>query len=123
MAVVLALSVAFLCFAFTREDPWRGAGAKSIMGAVIAALFALVFLAYTLLPPGKHAWVTRVLVGLGAITATTCTILFGAAIWANRATLGEDFGIFCFIALIFASALGASLYAWWAFFMQFKSRK
>ena len=123
MAGVLVLSVAFLCVALTREDPWRGARAKSILGAVVAALIALVFLAYTLLPPSTHPWITRAFVGLGAVTATACTTLLGSAMWANLATLGEDFGVFGFLALIFAAALGVSLYAWWAFFRQFKSLK
>jgi hypothetical protein len=123
MAGVLVLSAAFLCFAFTREDPWRGAGAKGILGAVIAALIALLFLADALLPPNAHAWVTRAFVGLGAVTATTCTLLLGSAIYANRRMLGEDFGVFGFIALIFAAAVSVSLYAWWAFFKQFKSPK
>jgi hypothetical protein len=123
MAGLLILSVAFLYFAFTREDPWRGAGAKSIMGAVIATLVALIFLAYALLPPRTHIWVSRAFVGLGAVTASTCTIMFGSAMWANRVMLGEDFNLFCFLALILAGALGVSLYAWWALFIQFKSRQ
>ena len=70
-----------------------------------------------------HTWFGRVVVGLLAVIASTCTIMMGLAISANCATLGEDFGGFCFLALIIAIALGASLYAWWIFFMQFKSPK
>jgi hypothetical protein len=123
MAGVLVLSVAFLCFALTREDPWRGARAKGILGAVVVALIALSSLAYTLLPPSSHPWVTRAFFGLGAVTATTCTIMLARAMWGNLATLGEDFGVFCFIALILAAALGVSVYAWWAFARQFKRPK
>jgi hypothetical protein len=121
LAGLLVLSVGFLCYAFTRQDPWHGAGAKNIMAAVITALVSLILLLYALLSPKAHAWFERVLAGLLAVAATTCTVLFGSAIWGNRATLGEDFGIFAFLALIFALALGVSLFAWWAFFMQFKS--
>lgn len=70
-----------------------------------------------------HSWFGRVVVGLLAVIASTCTIMMGFAISANRPTLGEDFGGFCFLALIFAIALGASLYAWWILFMQFKGPK
>ena len=65
----------------------------------------------------------RVAVGLLAVIASTCTIMIGSAILANHATLGEDFGVFGFLALIFATALGASIYAWWTFIMQFKRPK
>ncbi len=75
------------------------------------------------LPSNTHTRFGRVVVVLLAVIASTCTIMIGSAISAQGAKLGEDFGGFCFLALIFAIALGASLYAWWILFMQFKRPK
>jgi hypothetical protein len=115
---VLIASVAFLRFAFTRKDPWADAG-DGIPWAVLGALSAVISLLYTLLPRPAHAWVTRALLGLGAVTATACSIMFGRALWVHRALLMEDLGL-PFIALCFAVACGASFIAWGALLRELK---
>jgi hypothetical protein len=38
MGGVLVLTMAFFCFAFTRENPWSGVGAKGIIGGTCYAI-------------------------------------------------------------------------------------
>jgi len=117
-STILAVAlVGLTIIAATLISFFRGLRRETSSESWLISLLALPLLSNT------HAWFGRVVVGLLAVIASTCTIMIGSAILANHATLGEDFAVFGFLALIFATALGASIYAWWTFVMQFKRPK
>ena len=107
LAIIVATLISF----------FRGLRRETSSESWLISLLAMPLLSNT------HTWFGRVVVGLLAVIASTCTLMIGSAILANDAKLGEDFGVFGFLALIFATALGASIYAWWTFVMQFKRPK
>jgi len=88
--------------------------AKTLVIAVIAGVFALASLCYTLVSPTVYHRVTKILVGCGALVATFCAGGFFYYGWTERVRL-HDMGILAILILFGAVAFGAAVIAWIAF--------
>lgn len=88
--------------------------ANTLMAVVIAGVFALATFVYSVFSPRVHHRVTKILIGGGALVATSCAGAFIYYTWTERLRLQETalFGMLLFFCAI---SCAAAVIAWIAF--------
>jgi hypothetical protein len=110
----------WFALAKAQQDPSEDSIVELLEIGLLSGIPALVTLAYKIFRPEVLA--TRVLFGLGAITATICSGVLGFCVWRGRSWLAERDTLGLMVVLLVV-ATGLSGLAWWNFFQQSRTSR